>query len=294
MVNYCIAALGLIVIANAMVLAAPTTQVSEARWDAPKGVWVYTVSSPFQHQANAVEVLLPTNLDKSTKYRVLYVLPVNEGTGGPWGDGLQIVRQLSLHDRFNLICVQPAFDTIPWYGAHASDSGIRHEEYLRQVLVPMIEQRYPTTGSASGRLLLGFSKSGWGAFSLILRNSDLYGYAASWDAPLMSGWFGGWGIPQHFGTKEQFEKYQLSTLLETHGQSFTKSKRLALLGERNFGEQGGPQFKQKHHTPWAHERMLELGIQHEYRNDLNIEHRWDARWIKPAVEMLVALSRGSV
>ena len=47
-----------------------------------------------------------------------------------------------------------------------------------KTVVPLIEEHYSALGTAEGRLLFGFSKSGWGALTLILRNPDFFGYAA--------------------------------------------------------------------------------------------------------------------
>ena len=47
--------------------------------------------------------------------------------------------------------------------------------------------------------MLGFSKSGWGACTLLLRNKELFGYAAAWDVPFMlngkNSWDSGWFAP---------------------------------------------------------------------------------------------------
>ena len=47
------------------------------------------------------------------------------------------------------------------------------------------ELKGPADPEPHARLLLGFSKSGWGAFSLLLRYPERFGKAAAWDAPLM-------------------------------------------------------------------------------------------------------------
>ena len=184
-----------------------------------KGVWRYEVESPYQRGRNPIEVLLPDRFDPKDadkKYRVLYVLPVEPGIGGRWGDGLQEVRRADAHNRHGLICVAPAFDTLPWYGSHPTDPKIRHEDYLKRVVVPLVEGRYPTVAGREGRLLVGFSKSGWGAFTLIFRDPDFFGYAAAWDAPLMlsADDFGVFETGPHFGTKENFARYLPAKLAE--------------------------------------------------------------------------------
>lgn len=272
----------------------PDAKCSEPVFNDRKGVWVCKVASPYQKFENDVEVLLPDKFDKGQKYRVLYVLPVESGIGGYFGDGLQEMRKAGVPNKYNLICATMAFDkgSIPWYGAHASDAKARHEDYILKVVVPLVESRYPTLETPEGRLLFGFSKSGWGAFSLILRNPNFFGYACSWDAPLMIEWPGNWGVDAHFGTKENFEKYRISGLFEKQAAAFKDKKRLVLLGESIFGKVGAGEKSQ---TVWAHERMDVLGIQHAYRGDLRFQHTWktpsgENSWIKHAVEMLMEIA----
>ena len=272
----------------------PGAMIGAPVFKVERKVWSYSVSSPYLNGKNEVEVLLPDTFEKTRKYRVLYVLPVEKGIGGHFGDGLQEMRKADVQNRHSVICVTMAFDGTPWYGAHATDPKIRHEEHILRVVVPLVESRYPTLGTREGRLLLGFSKSGWGAFSLILRNPDIFGYACSWDAPLMVDWPGSWGIKEHFGTQENFEKYQVSKLFEKRAAFFKERPRLVLLGEFLFGP-GGRLPDKRGHTVLAHERMTALGIQHVYRDDLRVHHQWttdrgvDQGWEKPAVEALMSI-----
>ena len=128
---------------------------------------------------------------------------------------------------------------------------------------------------------------------MILRNPDFFGYACSWDAPLMANWPGGWGIQAHFGTQENFEKYQISKLLEKQAAPFRERTRLALLGETLFGAGGCPD--KRGHTVLAHETMSALGIRHAYRDDLKFTHSWkskggpDQGWLKPAVTQFLEI-----
>lgn len=272
-----------------------STNVSDVRvggptWDRAKGVWRYNVESPFLRGANALEVLLPDSYDARRSYRVLYVLPVEAGLGERYGDGLQTVRRTDAHNRYDLIGVQMAFDTPPWYADHASDPAIRHESYLRHVVIPLVEGHYATSGKREGRLLLGFSKSGWGAFTLILRAPDFYGYAVSWDAPLMlDEWVPRWGMETHFGVQENFDQYRPVRLFALQAHHFRDRRRLVLLGEQAFGAAPDGRFAHRHHTAWAHEEMKRLGILHHYDDSLRCEHHWDGGWVLPAVRALMAI-----
>jgi hypothetical protein len=60
----------LCVASSLAVARADDVTISDPAFDAKKGVWQYTVSSPYQKGPNAVEVLLPDDFQKSRKYRV--------------------------------------------------------------------------------------------------------------------------------------------------------------------------------------------------------------------------------
>jgi hypothetical protein len=264
--------------------------VSGPEFDSQKGVWRYRVESQFMKGANAIEVLLPDDFDQEREYRVLYVLPVESGIGGRYGDGLIEVKKVETHNKYQVICVAVAFDTIPWYGAHATDRKIRHEDFIKRVAVPLVESRYRTSGKADGRLLLGFSKSGWGALTLILRSPDFFGYACSWDAPLMMdrSCLGMFGTNRHFGTPEQFAKYLPIRLIESNAEHFRGRARIAVLGHQSFGPAGSPD--KRPHTRAFHEKLELLGVKHHYDNGLVVRHDWHSGWVRPAVDALMAIA----
>jgi len=266
-----------------------SAEIGGPELDRAKGVQVYRVTSPFLRGANEIEVLLPDAFDPARTCRVLYVLPVQPGSAGLWGDGLQCVRRLDAHNRHDLLCVTPAFDSWPYYGAHASDERIRHEDHLKRVVVPLIESRYATPGTARGRLLLGFSKSGWGAFLLILRDPAFFGFACSWDAPLMMTEknFGLYETAEHFGTRESMARYVPLRWAERNAEHFRDETRLALLGHKVFGTRS---LHDLPHTWRFHRHLRRLGIRHHYDNRIICDHTWNEGWLEPAIEALVGLA----
>jgi S-formylglutathione hydrolase FrmB len=239
---------------------------------------------------NDIEVLLPDDYDARRQYRVLYVLPVESGVGGRYGDGLLEVRKANAHNRYQLICVAIAFDTLPWYGAHATAARIRHEDYILKVAVPLIESRYSTRGTAEGRLLLGFSKSGWGALTLLFRNPEFFGYACSWDAPLMmdENDLGAFGTGGHFGTKQQFRQYLPTRLIDLHAVHFRVHTRIALLGHQSFGPNRAPAGQT--HTNGFHLKLESLRVKHQYDNTLRFKHDWRSGWVPPAIGALMKIA----
>jgi enterochelin esterase-like enzyme len=233
--------------------------VTEAKMD-DHGFLVHEVRSPYQAGTTHIRVLLPDKLGKGKRYPVVFVLPVEVRAERRYGDGLREVKKHDLHTD------------------HPTKAEIRQETYFLKVVVPFIQKTYPVQAEAAGRLLLGFSKSGWGAFSLLLRHPDVFAKAAAWDAPLMLDRPGRYGSGDIFGTPENFEHYRITRLLKTRADIFQKEKRLILLGYANFR---GEQEK-------AHALMTALKIAHRYRDGPARKHDWHSGWVAEAARLLLA------
>ena len=236
------------------------------------GALRYRVRSPYQAGEALVRILLPEKED-ATARRVLFVLPVEPGLGTQWGDGLRTLQGLDAHNRFGLIAVAPTFSDWPWYSDHPTDPALRQESHMLRVVVPLVERLHPHEPPRRG--LLGFSKSGWGAFSLLLRNPDAFGAAVAWDAPLM------WkrpaiGMERITGTQANFERYQVSRLLAERADVLRRSKRLGLFGSDGFPDD----------TRRAHALLDRLGIPHDYSDRLCVAHHWATGWMDTAVKSL--------
>ena len=143
--------------------------------------------------------------------------------------------------------------------------------------MPLIELRYPATPEPRGRLLVGFSKSGWGAFTLLLRHPDLFGKAAAWDAPLDEQDPAKWRyFSQKFGTAENLLQYRIDLLLRKRAPELRDAKRLVLMGYGLMREM----------YVRTHALMVELNIPHDYVDGPRREHRWDTGWLEDAVRLL--------
>jgi enterochelin esterase-like enzyme len=262
------------VVAQEKAAPQPAGKVSQATRD-ENGFLSHVVESEFQKGKTEIKVLLPDRREKERRYPVVYVLPVEAGTENRFGNGLLEVKKLNLHNKHGLIFALPTFSHLPWYADHPTDREIRQESYFVKVVVPFVEQTYPAMAEPKGRLLLGFSKSGWGAFSLLLRHPDFFAKAAAWDAPLNME-RPQYGMSAIVATQENFEKYRIAKLLEQQAAPFRKAKRLALVGYANFRE---------HHQA-VHDQMNRLKVLHDYRDEKLPKHTWDAGWLTQAVELL--------
>jgi len=250
-------------------------EVSKVKTD-NASVSVHLVRSEYQAGETRISVLSPNGGDGPRPYRTLYVLPVEAGDGRQWGNPLEEVKKQDLHNKHGLVCVFPTFSHLPWYADHPHDPTIRQESYLIEVVIPLIEENYPVMSQPEGRLLVGFSKSGWGAYSLLLRHPDLFGRAAAWDAPLTEERPLRYGMGPIFGTGENFERYRILALLEEQAKNFQGAPRLVLTGYDNF---------RSHHLE-THRRMDELGISHVWRDGPKRKHHWNSGWLAEAVDLL--------
>jgi S-formylglutathione hydrolase FrmB len=252
------------------------------------GYWECTLTTPHQPEPALVQILLPDRLDPHKPYPVLYILPVEPAHRNEYGSGLAEAKKAGAANKYGVICVYPSFAKIaPWYGNHATDPSVRQDDYMVKALVPFIDRTYPTQADKEGRWLIGFSKSAWGAFTLLFRHPDVFGYAAGWDSPLMlngdnngADW-GPMGLSLNFGTKEAMQQ-SLPTKLAEQNASWLKERCRVVFA---------PGISWKVQTEQYHSFLMNLGIPQDYRADLLFPHRWDSGWFAPLLEELVKTVR---
>lgn len=263
---------------------AQSAEPANAKLDS-NGFHVHRIASEFQAGETNVRVLLPDPVDKDKRHRVLYVLPVVATDGRKHGDGLLEIKKSGLHNTHGLICVAPEFTAAPWFADHDSNMAMRDESHFLKIILPFIERTYPVRADTEGRLLLGFSKSGWGAFTLLLRNPKVFHRAAGWDTGIrvdmgpIEEADRNKRIARIFGSRENFEKYRLSTLLKTRGKELGPNPRLFYYSTEGKRAVGGSKL---------HQQMVDLSFPHRYRFEPKRKHRWDSGWIPTAIDFLVA------
>ena len=237
---------------------------------------VHNVDSPHQRVKTKVHVLPPDDLQRTRKYGVLYVLPVEAGDGSHWGDALAEVQRLDLANKHQLLCVYPTFSDLPWYADHPTDKQLQQETYFLKEVVPLVERNYPALAERQGRLLVGFSKSGWGAWSLLLRHPEQFAGAAAWDAPLMEATGKKYGMGPIMGDDVNFQKYRIDQLLLSRAEELGDQPRLILTGYDNF----------RRHTQDTHALLEKLETPHIYRDGPQRRHHWESGWLGEAVQLL--------
>ena len=236
------------------------------------GFPTYTLNSPYQSRPTAVEVLTPDGMAAGKLYPVLYLLPVNDGIMNQWGSGIVEARRHDLANRHQVICVSPEYDYTPWYGDHPSEPALAQESYLIRAVIPMIEERFPVVKGPTGRALLGFSKSGFGAISIALKNPGFIGSAAAWDAPLtMRSYFPGEdAMVRVFETEANFGRYCIPALVEKHVARLRNgTPSITLVSNANPEDS----------VSTLHALLEEKEVPHRYAVDSKRDHTWTSGWL---------------
>lgn len=225
-----------------------------------------------------LRVAMPSGSPAAPRQRFLFVLPVEPGEENRYGDGFSEIVRTRLHVRHRLVVVAPSFSDWPWYGDHPTDPRVRQESHLLRIIIPLVADLCPTADPR--RLLLGFSKSGWGAMAMLLRHPDLFRAACAWDAPLMMDAPGRYNSGVVFPSRECFQGYGIPHLLERNAAAFRPAARIALSGCSGFCND----MRQ------AHDLLGRLGVPHIYIDRTRPVHAWDGGWVEESVDLLVAMT----
>ena len=248
-------------------------------------VQVHLIKSPFQASKTSLRVLVPDGLNDNKRYPTLFILPVHEDGVFKHGDGLKELYALDVHDRHQVICVAPSFSSKPWYADHDMISTKRDESHFLRTVIPYIESHYPVKKDDNSRYLIGFSKSGWGAISLLLRHPGKFHKIVAWDPGIRMDMGPVGAIEDHesninerFGSRENFENYRPSKLLIKQGKNLGPDPRLFYFNCDGVKRTSG--------GARLHNLMVREGIPHRYVMESLREHRWDSGWIPEAISFL--------
>ena len=224
-----------------------------------------------------LRVLAPTNPAPGVAHNFIIALPVQGGTGTPFGDGLATLQALDAQDRYNLTIIEPSFAVDPWFADNPADARMQYETFMTQELEPWIKQNLATTGHEQ-TWLIGFSKSGIAGQDLILKHPDLFSLAASWDFPADMSSYDQYGAASGYGTDANFQaNYRLTpSFLDAHRGPFVSNNRIWI---------GGYNIFQTDISDYD-ALLTSEGIAHSTETPQNMAHRWDSGWVPIALAAL--------
>jgi hypothetical protein len=261
---------------SSMLVSAPTVDAH--------GVKSFLVTSVFLgSKPTTVRVLEPSSRVPAKPRRSLYVLPVEAGVTGlssAYSDGLEELRLLDVHNRYNVTLIAPSFEIEPWYGDHPSKIERRLESFIVRDLVPFGDSFAMPKDMPQQRWVIGFSKSGTGALSLILRHQNVFSAVAAWDGPTqftnMSRFR---GMLENFGTEANFHRYEIPALVKANAQAFRARNRIWISGDNSAWVS---------HMVRLSDQMTRAGVRHTFVQSGPRRHHWASGWLEGAVAWLDA------
>jgi len=265
--------------------AASGLTVANPQADVNGVVWYDAVSSYNGPGSTTLRVLSPTTA-AGKAHRFIYVLPVIDDVDLEdfFGDGLEALRTLNVHNDYNAHIIAPSFKTVPWYADHDSDPERRYESFLVHDLVPWVRATLSVTGHEE-HWLIGFSKSGFGAATLLFRNPTVFDAAAAWDLPADQADTSVWDMLDNYGSEANFqENYRLTDAwIAAHQGPFQTATRLWLSYDQGtyFGY---PTFLDE--VSAFAGRLQAHQVQFMRTGGATRPHAWGSGWLSEAVASL--------
>ena len=118
-----------------------------------------------------VTVITPDSPKPEKGYPTVYLLNGYGGDYRSWGITRPDLGELA--DNFGFVMVMPSgMDS--WYWDSAINPKMRMESFITEVLVPEIDEHYPTDARAANRAITGLSMGGHGGLWLGIRHPDIW------------------------------------------------------------------------------------------------------------------------
>jgi len=241
--------------------------------------WNILGSHPF-----AVYVLNPSDPSPNYQHSFLYALPPSPGLDeAGQGVGIDQLEQLNVQNQYNATIIEPVFPVFSWYADNPNDPTMDYETFTATYLTQWVDSTFATTGTEQN-LLLGFSKSGYGALDLLFKHPSVFSAAAAWDFPGdMPSYDSISTASTNYGTEANFQDgYELDTsFIDQFKAPFLTQDRIWISGYSDF-EQDISDFDAL---------LTSEGVTHTLAPQTPSIHAWQGNWLPGAVAGLYGLAQ---
>jgi Domain of unknown function (DUF4347)/Tryptophan-rich Synechocystis species C-terminal domain/Putative esterase len=249
------------------------------------GAQVYDITNAVGLEPFAVRVLTPQHPSTNYQHSFLYDLPVEPGLAqSTYGSGLDELEGLDVEDQYNATIIEPIFPIDSWYADNPNDPTVNYETFVADILPQWVDSNFSITGNEQN-LLVGFSKSGYGALDLELKHPSVFSAVAAFDFPgdMTSYDTFGSSSANDYGTQENFQNnYELSeNFINALKAPFTTQDRI-LISE-------GPVFQSQ--VADFDTLLTSQGIAHTLLTQTNDAHSWSGGWLSGAIAGLYGLEQ---
>jgi hypothetical protein len=238
-------------------------------------------------QPIAVRVLEPENPSTDYAHSFLFALPVEGGLAqSAYGSGLDELQKLDVQDQYNVTIIEPIFPMDSWYANSGTDPTINYETFTSTILTTWVDSNFATTGDEKN-LLIGFSKSGYGALDLLLKHPAVFDAAAAFDFPGDMSSYDEFGSSsaEDYGTDLNFQdNYRIDqAFLDTWKAPFTTQDRILISEGSVFATQVADFDK----------LLASNGVEHTLLTTQTSDaHAWYGGWLSADVAGLYGLETG--
>ncbi len=242
--------------------------------------WNVLGSHPF-----AVRVLAPDHPSTNYPHSFLFALPTQPGLDqSGWGTGLDQLHQLDVQNQYNTTIIEPVFPLSPWFADNPNDPTMDYETFTSTFLPEWVDSNLATTGTERN-LLVGFSKSGYGALDLLFKHPSVFDAAAAWDFPADMPNYNSLGSSpsDNYGTDANFQdNYRLNgSFIDNWKAPFVSQDRIWISGYSDF---------QTDVTDFD-ALLTSHGVSHTLGTPAFSVHAWQGDWLSGAIAGLYGLEQ---
>ena len=241
--------------------------------------WNVLGSHPF-----AVYVLNPNNPSPNYQHSFLFALPPEPGLDeAAGGVGIDQLQQLNVQNQYNATIIEPVFPLSSWYADNPNDPTMNYETFTATYLAKWADSSFATTGTEKN-LLVGYSKSGYGALDLLLKHPNVFSAAAAWDFPAdMTNYNSLATASANYGTNANFQaNYQLTgSLIDQLKAPFLSQDRIWISGYTYF-QRDVSDFDAL---------LTAHGVSHTLAPQAPSVHAWQGDWLPGAISGLYGLAQ---
>ncbi len=217
---------------------------------------VSVYSAAMQKEIKCVVIKPSAYKNKKKQFPAVYLL---HGYSGWYSNWLLRVPQLKDHaDKLELLIVCPDGGHSSWYLNSPLDSSMRYETHITSEVIPYIDAHYRTRATPEARAITGLSMGGHGGLFLGLRHPELFGACGSMSGGVdLSFSKVKYDISKRIGDTvnyvQNWKDYSVYYMVEQHRN--TQQKIIFDCGTDDFYYEA---------NRLLHEKMLRLGIPHDY------------------------------
>lgn len=246
------------------------------------GVDTYSYTHPYiETEADVtttrytIDVIKPSSWDSGNIYKRVFALPAiakgNENVADDFIAG-------DYANLYNVVIIIPYVKSNePWFGTKNDNTSLQ-ETFLTKVVTQFSEDELACSSARNDTFVIGYSKTGNSAYSLILRNPTVFGYACAWDAAFSVEW-DNYGQSANYGTEAHWRTFNPLDILSANVASVNDSERLVLLGYQSY------QSDQTAMQSALNSASVDFHFNAEDTND----HSWGGGWLENGMSELMLL-----